>query len=258
MHVVATDRDVALGPKSASRFHVPAIYDYEAQPPRRYAEYFTYLRTGQPLQSLDDWHWILDRQLPPTVQRPLLDRTAARYLVVAAAGDPVPHVLGTGVRLLTETGGVRVYENADALPRARWVPSATVMPADGMLAALASAAYDPRGTVLLEPPAAPIAGPPAASGGATITVDEPERVVVRVRSAADGYVVLADAYYPGWTATVNGTPRDILRADYAFRAVPLPAGDNEVVFRFRPRSFYLGALLSAASVAVLLLLLRVG
>src|SRR5262249_40529958 len=51
VHIVGKMRDFSLGPKSASIFRVPALYDYEAQAPRRYADYFTYLRTGHPLRG---------------------------------------------------------------------------------------------------------------------------------------------------------------------------------------------------------------
>src|SRR5262249_20620667 len=127
VHVIGKPRDVALGPKSPSHFRVPGIYDYEAETPVRYAEFFTYLRTGRPLERIGDWQWILDRPLPPDLQRPLFDRTAARYLLVDRELDEVPRVFGPGIRLLTETAGVRIYENEHALPRARWVPSAVVV-----------------------------------------------------------------------------------------------------------------------------------
>ena len=40
----------------------------------------------------------------------------------------------------------------------------------------------------------------------------------------DGLAVILDPFYPGWTATVDGKPTPILRADFAFQAVPVTAG----------------------------------
>lgn len=57
---------------------------------------------------------------------------------------------------------------------------------------------------------------------------------VQVTSDAAGYLVLTDAYYPGWVAVVNGAPAPILRADLMFRAVEVAAGNSTVVFEYRP------------------------
>jgi uncharacterized membrane protein YfhO len=67
-------------------------------------------------------------------------------------------------------------------------------------------------------------------------------------------VLLADTFYPGWTATVDGAPAPIYRADYVLRAVFVSAGNHEIEFRFMPRSFRLGAEVSAGTIAVLVLL----
>ena len=48
-------------------------------------------------------------------------------------------------------------------------------------------------------------------------------------------LVLADAWYPGWTATVNGEATPVYRANIMFRAVAVPAGENLVVFQFDPQ-----------------------
>jgi uncharacterized membrane protein YfhO len=69
-------------------------------------------------------------------------------------------------------------------------------------------------------------------------------VVVETESADDALLVLTDTYYPGWRAKVDGSDAEILRADYVFRAVVLPAGNHTVEFEFKPRSFLFGAALS--------------
>ncbi len=73
---------------------------------------------------------------------------------------------------------------------------------------------------------------------------------------APAYLVFAETWYPGWSATVNGAPVPILRANLAFQAVALPAGESEVVFRYRINDFGAGAAISAgALIAALALLL---
>ena len=68
--------------------------------------------------------------------------------------------------------------------------------------------------------------------------------------------VFSEVYYPeGWTATVDGAPLDLFRADWIFRAANLPAGDHEVVMRFEPKIYSVGESASRASSLVLFILL---
>ncbi len=94
-----------------------------------------------------------------------------------------------------------------------------------------------------------------ASGEAVIAADEPERVVVRVSADRAGWLMLLDTYYPGWQASLDGAPVEIVRANGAFRAVAVPAGDHEVVFNYRPASLRTGAAISGTGLAVWLGLL---
>jgi hypothetical protein len=91
-------------------------------------------------------------------------------------------------------------------------------------------------------------------GEAEIIADEPEHVVVRVSAPARGFLYLADQYFPGRRATVNGAPVPILRANYVFRAVEVPAGTSTVEFRYRPVSVLAGVAITAITLAGLAIL----
>jgi hypothetical protein len=111
---------------------------------------------------------------------------------------------------------------------------------------------DLRRTVLLEgAPAPPIPG--GSDGTAIIRDYRPNRVTIEVGGRA-GFLVLTDVWFPGWTCTVDGGPADVYRADYVFRAVQVPEGAHEVVFRFEPASYRLGLQVSAVTVALLAVL----
>lgn len=62
---------------------------------------------------------------------------------------------------------------------------------------------------------------------------------------APGFVALADTYYPGREAWVDGAPAHLYRANHAFRAVWLPAGEHEIEFRFHLPGLRTGAVISA-------------
>ncbi len=64
--------------------------------------------------------------------------------------------------------------------------------------------------------------------------------MVQVRAGRPAYLVLTDNYYDGWVADVDGTPASVLPAYHTFRAVPVPAGEHSVRFRFKPRSLAVG------------------
>lgn len=59
-------------------------------------------------------------------------------------------------------------------------------------------------------------------------------ITIKVNSDDEAYLILNDAYYPGWKATVNDAPVPVYRANVMFRAVPIPAGESTVVFYFEP------------------------
>jgi uncharacterized membrane protein YfhO len=70
-----------------------------------------------------------------------------------------------------------------------------------------------------------------------------------------GYLVLADTYYPGWRAEVDGAETEILVANHAFRAVALELGKHTVVFEYAPISFQIGAWITLGSSLVLVICL---
>ncbi len=149
------------------------------------------------------------------------------------------------------SGGVTVYSNTAALPRAFIVGGAHVLPAAGIPAALDASGFDPRRTVLLEAPPPPaLAGLPAAAappGTAGITRYRNLEVDVAVTMDRPGWLVLGDVNYPGWQATVDGRAASVYTADYLLRAVPLPAGTHTVAFVFRPASVAVGGAISAVA-----------
>jgi hypothetical protein len=172
------------------------------------------------------------------------------------------------------SGELEVYENRSVLPRAFIVHEAEVIPSEeAVLQRLLGSDFDPSRTVILEenPVSNPgqTSAPPkpdqkqgerAASAGSrtgqqgiylpvllrswppgpVITDYSPHQAVIEADLQEAGFLVLSDAYYPGWTASVDGQESKIYQADYLFRAVPLTRGKHTVEFQYSPPSFRTG------------------
>jgi uncharacterized membrane protein YfhO len=127
------------------------------------------------------------------------------------------------------------------------------------LEALGDPAFDPVLEVLVEDTPQPhLSSPSLAPIAFTLTLrDAPNRVTIRAILSEPGYLVLTDTWYPGWQASVDGTPVPLLRANHAFRAVWLQAGEHVVEMRYRPASVRWGSAITLAALICLILGLAV-
>ncbi|HEU0076691.1 MAG TPA: YfhO family protein, partial [Longimicrobiaceae bacterium] len=150
-------------------------------------------------------------------------------------------------------GSALVYENLGALPRAYLVPQVvTTAPDASGLEAMRQPAFDPRTTAVVAA-AAPVrlpAGP--LNGAAQVAEYTPDRVVVQTRADREALLVLADNFYAGWEARVDGRPAPVLRTNHTFRGVVVPAGSHRVVFTFRSPDVYTGFYVYLGCLALLL------
>lgn len=137
---------------------------------------------------------------------------------------------------------------ADARPRAWIVRRAEPMPAGGELEALKTCDFSR--TVLLSSDRAHSQSNGAKAGAAQIVEHRPNRVALELDSSS-GWLVLSDVWFPGWTCRIDGAEVEVVRANHAFRAVPVPAGAKRAEFVFAPRSYRLGWWVSACALTVL-------
>lgn len=86
---------------------------------------------------------------------------------------------------------------------------------------------------------------------------DPSRVTFEVEAERGGWLVVADTWYPGWSATVDGEAVSGYPANGVARAVWVPAGMHEVVWSYRPASFRTGVALSGIGVVLLGILIGV-
>jgi hypothetical protein len=217
-------------------------------------------RASSFLKALDEnsvihERWATSFMNPQALEKQMFDLLNVKYVLT----DTKTTLKKGRFRLMLEDG-IRIYEYEGAIPRAFFVRNYKVLQSgDEVLKTLSGSAVDLRKTVLLEevphealPPSTSIS-----AAVARIVSDNPNAVEIEVNTPEDGFLVLNDTFYPGWKAYVDGAEQKIYRANYMFRAVFVSAGKHEIAFRYRPASLFIGATISAITLAALLLALLV-
>jgi hypothetical protein len=176
-----------------------------------------------------------------------------KYIVASKTGAPAD---GKIVSVFEGDPQINIYLNQSALARVLFVGEALIVPThDAAWEAIRADKFDPGKQVVLEG-GQPVNTQPQAT--LTILQYGINAVSVAVETDQPGYLVLSDAYYPGWRATVDGQPEPILRANYAFRAVYIPAGQHTVQFVFAPVIWKVGLGVSGITLLILIGWIAIG
>jgi uncharacterized membrane protein YfhO len=83
-------------------------------------------------------------------------------------------------------------------------------------------------------------------------------IKLNVKQDASGYLVIQQAYYPGWKVLVDGDESDIVKVNDAFLGVYLESGEHQIEFAFSPVDFYVGATITLMFVCIVILVCLVG
>ena len=188
----------------------------------------------------------------PLSELRLLDILNVRYIVSPQRLEGLPYEeVYAGSRSF-------IYRNPSALPRAFLVGATEVVPDGQAVERMLGPGFEARSVALLPEPL---------PSGVTIEAD-PVGVVewlnradasagLRVVTDRPALLVISENYYPAWTVEVDGEDAALLRANYAFRAVPIAAGEHTVRFEYSTAGLGLPASVSAVSLLVLLALVLV-
>ncbi len=220
----------------------------------RIRRYMEFLHFSQGMRNLEE---MLPGRLPFDYLRfsPLFHLLNVKYVLL----PPRIRVNPEAFPLELATERMRVYSNPGCLPRCYIVRQAAfVRDRNLLLSVLDSPHFNPRRAVILEDESAPWpgAGGPAGDDRAEITSCSANRVTVSAALDGEGYLVLADTFYPGWTASVDGEKKPVYRANYVQRAVHLEPGKHTVEFIYSPRSFKIGAGITLAALGIVMVLVR--
>jgi hypothetical protein len=228
------------------------LEDVQGYNPIQSARYVSFLRAVND-GIAQDYHD--GNILPAGLNSPLLDLLNVRYIVVPGTvppGRPDLFHLWQLYPVVFAGDDLRVLERPSALPRAWIVHEAQTMPDDAALAALAAGEVDSTQVTLLEEAPPALAAPADPSADSVMVEQEGEnQITLSTTTDAAGLLTLSEVYDPGWNAYVDGERVDLLRANYVFRAVPIPAGTHSVELRYEPESLRYGMAISIATALLL-------
>jgi hypothetical protein len=180
---------------------------------------------------------------------------SVRYITMGARG--FAEISGNRSVLLAENELLRMVllNNPRTLPRAYLATALCAPDEASVYRFILSKEFKQGQHALVECPGAP---PPTAPPGAAPAIGQVkvrafahETVELDVEATQPALLVLNDAYYSGWSATVDGKPVDIRPTNIAVRGVEVPAGMHQVVFRYRTPGLLLGLGLSLGTLLCL-------
>jgi len=161
---------------------------------------------------------------------------------------------------------LNIYQNKNAIPRLFLVHESRIeSDPTRLIEVIRRFDVDPRHTVVLEngtPEESTLMGTAEAlikglptEESVRATRYSPNAVDIVVKATAPGWVVLTDAWHPGWKATLNGTSVPIEPAYHAYRAIKVDRGEHTISMVFRPDTWVWGRLISLLALGTTLLAL---
>jgi hypothetical protein len=153
----------------------------------------------------------------------------------------------------------RLYRNCNAVPQAYLVHNVITAanPAES-LALITTPCFNPRIAAIVETSSVPAGIPKFAANALGLSLQEREdnvelqrpdtnSAVINFSTTRPGLLVLADTFYPGWQAYIDGAPVNIVHCNYLFKGVFVPEGKHKVEFKYLPTTFLVGSALALAA-----------
>ncbi|MEO6325073.1 MAG: YfhO family protein [Thermoanaerobaculia bacterium] len=197
---------------------------------------------------------IPNRQRTAMLGAALQGGDAARLLGLADVHHvvtPFPTAM-PGARLVSRVDGVYRYELATAVGRLFFVREAHVATDQETSEMLRKPSFRAEASAALAEDLGAPAARKASQGYAVakLVTDEPESTEIATSCSAPSVAIVTRSFDPGWRVTVDGNAVKSVRADLAFLAFAVPAGEHRVVLTYRPLSFRIGSILSIVSLVM--------
>ena len=208
----AYDRDDVLEQIAHTRPPIAQSFQARSGFPPRDHDGHTYLATWDQIEG----RMITAVRIEPALPEAHVRIESVRLIDAEGTETSLSDAAGLGDhRLVYRSEDAVIYQNLDAFPRAWWVAAEQVRETADGLALVEGLTVEDVLPALVE-------------------LDRGELVRVSVSAPTDGYLVLGDLCYPGWSAHLDGKEISLSCLEGVFRAVPVPEGDHQAEFTYQP------------------------
>jgi hypothetical protein len=174
---------------------------------------------------------------------------------------PVINMLNTKYFIGVDQNGGGVSQNPDALGASWFVK--TIKWVNGPKEEMdALTTFNPKDTVVIDKKFEAIANKPFTfDSAATISLIKADNDIIsyQTKSGSPQFAVFSEVYYDkGWKVFIDDKEAAYVKANYVLRAMPVPAGEHKIEFRFEPSSHKIGSMVTLVCSILMLLLLGFG
>ncbi|MCX7880429.1 MAG: YfhO family protein [Ignavibacteria bacterium] len=151
-----------------------------------------------------------------------------------------------------------VYPNPSAFERAFFVRKAVVAKPIDILYHLKRGDFNPRDTVFVEKPIAEEKIGFDTNATASIIEKRNDYIKIKTQTSEKSLLFLSEVYYPYWRAYIDGKEVEIIKANYAFRAVVVPSGEHILEMKIISPGFEKGKTFSLLANVITLVVIAIG
>ena len=171
----------------------------------------------------------------------------------STVSEPIADVMG--ISHLTAPGKLFEWRaRSNPLPLISAGQQPVFLPETNIFGAMMQSDFDPRTIVLL-----PLGVQPevSATRQRDVRIDlekfQPQEIDFKVTASGATMVSISQSFYHPWKAYVDGVPVSLWRANHAFQAVQVSAGEHRVRLRYEDKMFHIGAIISSAVLVLMLI-----
>lgn len=215
-----TTNDQIMPPNFSTYYRLQSIDGYDPLYILSYGEFIAAMQRGKPnITPPFGYNRIIT---PHNFESPLINIVGVKYVL------SLDDVKATSLKKVFEEGRTKVYENVHVLPRAFFVsmiqPTSSKQEA---INAMFASNFRAQDTAIVESPIKPRV---YTKGTVANFIYKANQVSMDISNSGKGFLVLTDIFYPTWHVSIDGKEKNIVRTDYTFRGVEVPAGKHHIVF----------------------------